>query len=222
MKRQAITHSLWMLLGVMLYALAMPVFADDAAAPQLAPMQNPVEVLKSVTSRVLGELKNHRELLKENPDKIYDVVNFIILPHVDFVEMAKWVVGRNAWKAADIATQKAFVQAFKTMVVRTYAKSLLEYTDQTIDFLPLRETVGSQQRIQASSIIKSDNQTVHIDYYLLREGSEWKIYDIVIEGVSLVQGYRAQFADDVQQGGVSAVVAAIRRHNEEGQAKSEA
>ena len=219
MKRYRTRSSLWIFLSVILSILINPIFADEAAL-EIAPAQNPVVMLEGVTNRVLAELKNHRALLKDNPNKIYEVVNFIVLPHVDFVEMAKWVVGRNAWKAADVETQKAFVQAFKTMVVRTYARSLLEYTDQTVNFLPLREVVGNQQRIQVASVIEGDNQIIHIDYYLLREGSEWKMYDIVIEGVSLVQGYRSQFSEDVQQGGVSAVLESIRRHNAGSESKN--
>jgi phospholipid transport system substrate-binding protein len=220
MKRQINLNRLWVLFSLMLCVLSKPVFSDEAAL-KIAVVQNPVEMLESVTNRVLAELKSHQAIIKANPKKIYDVVNFIVLPHVDFVEMAKWVVGRNAWKAADTATKKEFVQAFKTMIVRTYARSLLEYTDQTIEFLPLRETLGSQPRIQVASVIEDNGQTTHIDYYLLRESEDWKIYDIVIEGVSLIQGYRAQFADDVRQGGVAAVLEAVRRHNQEGQSTRE-
>jgi len=220
MKCRANVKCLWVLLSLMLGVLSTPAFSDEAAL-KVAVVENPVDMLESVTNRVLAELKNHQAMIKANPNKIYDVVNFIILPHVDFVEMAKWIVGRNAWKAADTATQKAFVQAFKTMIVRTYARSLLEYTDQTIEFLPLREALDTQQRIQVSSVIEDNGQTTHIDYYVLRESGDWKIYDIVIEGVSLVQGYRSQFADDVRQGGVASVLEAIRRHNQEGQSTRE-
>ncbi len=183
--------------------------------------EDPVEMLKQVTGSVMQSLKDHQENIKQNPNKLYELVDHLILPHVDFVEMARWVVGRNAWKEASPEVQKAFVSQFRTMVVRSYARSLLGYTDQEVEFLPLREPVKNQQRIQVSSLIKDGSQSTQMNYYLLKEADGWRVYDIIIEGVSLVQGYRAQFADDVRIGGVAQAVETMRKHNQEGQNSSE-
>ncbi len=180
--------------------------------------QDPVTMLKTVTKRVMDELKTHRSEIRQNHDKIYALVDHLILPHVDFIEMARWVVGRNAWKEANHATQKQFVVEFKTMVVRSYARSLLEYTDQEIVFLPLRDAVGDQQRVQVSSLIKDSGQSpTHMNYNLIREkDGSWRVYDIIIEGVSLVQGYRAQFADDIREGGVAKATETMQNRNHSG------
>lgn len=175
--------------------------------------EEPLPMLEGVTSKVMSELKKHREEIHQDPEKLYALVDHLILPHVDFVEMARWVVGRNAWKKASPETQQEFIKAFKDMVVRSYARSLLEYTDQEVEFLPLREASANQERVQISSLIKDGSQVTHMNYYVLNEGGSWRVYDIIIEGVSLIQGYRAQFADDIREGGVSQAVKTMQRHH---------
>jgi phospholipid transport system substrate-binding protein len=176
--------------------------------------EDPIQMLKNVTSRTMGALKENRSDLHRHPEKIYDVVNSYILPHVDFTEMARWVVGRNAWQEANEATKREFVGEFRTMVVRTYAQSLLKYTNQTVEFTPLRGSQEGKGRVQVSSFIREPGKKpVRMDYRLLRADGNWKVYDIIIEGVSLMQGYRAQFADDVRHGGLSEVVQKLRSHN---------
>lgn len=174
--------------------------------------EDPIQMLDQVTKRVLAELKANRAQLKNSRAKLYSLVDYLIIPHVDFAEMARWVVGRNAWQKADAATQQAFVQEFKTLVVRTYATALLGYTNQTIEFLPLRGS-SDKQRVQVFSLIKEGGKVLHLDYRLIREASGWRVYDIIIEGVSLMQGYRAQFADDIQRGGLQAAIEKMRQHN---------
>lgn len=182
--------------------------------------QDPISMLRNVTDSVMRELRTHRQEVRQSSSKLYALVDHLILPHVDFSEMARWVVGRNAWKSADDATQSAFVSEFKTMVVRSYARSLLEYTDQKIEILPLRGSVGDKQRIQVFSLIKENGkEPVHMDYHLIRAGDEWKVYDIIVEGVSLMQGYRAQFADDIRQGGVKAAINKMHKHNTQRKSK---
>lgn len=179
--------------------------------------EDPIQMMQGLSSRVMGALKQNRSELQRNPNKVYEVVNRYILPSVDFVEMARWVVGRNAWQQADAATQKRFVDEFKNLVIRSYAQSLMKYTDQTVDFLPLRGSAAGKERVQVSSFVReSGKKAVRIDYRLLRAGGSWKVYDIIIEGVSLMQGYRAQFSDDIRQGGVKAVVNKLHQHNRGG------
>lgn len=176
--------------------------------------QDPVSILRSVTDNVMRELRAHGQEVRQNSNKLYALVDHLILPHVDFSEMAQWVVGRTAWKSADDATRSAFIAEFKTMVVRSYARSLLEYTDQKIEFLPLRGAIGDKQRIKVFSLIKENGKDpVHMDYNLIRGSDDWKVYDIIVEGISLMQGYRAQFAEDIKQGGLKAAIARMQRHN---------
>jgi phospholipid transport system substrate-binding protein len=196
-----------------LILLLSALFSLVGATPAFS-LQDPIVMLKSVTDNVMRELHTHRQEVRQNSGKLYALVDHLILPHVDFSEMARWVVGRNAWKSADNATQNAFVEEFKTMVVRSYARSLLEYTDQKIEFLPLRGAIEGKQRIKVLSLIKENGKSpIHMDYHLIRAENNWKVYDIIVEGVSLMQGYRAQFAEDIRQGGLAAAIDRMHRHN---------
>lgn len=193
-------------LGLIVSLVAVkPVFAEE----------DPLRMLQNVTTQVMAELKSHREELRRHPDKIYTLVDHLIVPHVDFSEMARWVVGRNAWKTASAAVKQEFINEFKTMVIRSYARSLLEYTDQRIEFLPLREAIKDKTRLEILSLIKGEGkEPVRMDYRLLHEEDKtWQVYDIVIEGVSLMQGYRAQFEEDVKKGGMKSVIEKMRNHN---------
>ncbi len=176
----------------------------------------PVQMLKGVTNQVMNELKANKAKLQNDSNELYNLVNRFILPHADFAEMGRWVVGRNAWQKADAASQQKFVEEFKKLVVRSYAGALLAYTDQEVVFLPSRDP-GNRERVQVATLIKDgDQKPLHVDYRVLKAGNEWKVYDIIIEGVSLMQGYRAQFANEVQQGGLKAVTDKIRMHNQRG------
>lgn len=178
-------------------------------------LENPVSMLNTVTHNVMRELRQHQAEVKHNNTKLYALVDRFILPHVDFAEMARWVVGRNAWKTADASTQTAFVAEFKTMVVRTYARSLLEYRNQDIEFLPVRGDIDSKKRIEVLSLIKESGKApIRMDYHLIRVGDSWKVYDIIVEGVSLMQGYRAQFAEDIREGGLDKAIERMKRHNQ--------
>lgn len=177
------------------------------------PAEDPIKMLEGVTHQVMNELQTHRKELRKNPDRIYALVNHIILPHVDFAEVGRWVVGRNAWQRASNEAQQAFINEFKVYVVRGYARSLLAYNEHEVKFLPLRGS-ANQERLQVGTlIIEPGSSPIHMNYRLIREGNSWKVYDIIVEGISLMQGYHAQFAEDVRRGGVDAVVARLRSHN---------
>lgn len=204
-------HTLKALLFI--FCMSLVIFGMMAGGQEAFASDNPTAMLKGVTERVMKVLKENRDELQKNQNRIYGIVNQYIVPHVDFAEMGRWVVGRNAWNKASPAQQQNFVKEFSGMVVRSYAKSLLAFTDQTIEFLPSR-SAGSQGRTQVSSVIKGGPRgDIHIDYRLIQTANGWKVYDIVIEGVSLAQGYHAQFSEKLKSGGIDAVVHSMQQHN---------
>lgn len=176
-------------------------------------LENPEEMLQSLTHQVMKNITTNITKFKKHPNELYALIDTRICPHIDFVEMARWVVGRNAWRAADQATQQAFITAFKTLMIRSYANSLLEYAHYTLDFLPLKGDWNTQKRVSVLSHLIGEGHTLHMEYRLLREESDWKVYDIIFENVSLIQGYRAQFAQDIQKNGVRAAIETLNRKN---------
>jgi len=175
--------------------------------------EEPVALVKRVSEQVLAQLRTHHAELEAKPNRIYGVAEQYIVPHVDFAEMGRWIAGRNAWAKASEADQKAFIQAFKTLVVRSYATSLLEYRDQTLEFRPMN--AAGKSRVQVQSFVNQEGRSpLRIDYRLISEGGQWLLYDIVIQGVSLLKGYQAQFSDLIRQQGLSAATARIQSHNQ--------
>lgn len=194
--------------------------AGQTAAENEQPIANnpgdPILMLRSVTTDVMQALRANSTAIKSNKRKLYEVVDKYILPHVDFDEMAKWVAGKSAWAKASEETKREFVDAFKVLVVRTYATALLGYTDEQIDF-GKQHIDTSRDRIQVSSrIVRSNKEDVRVDYRLIKHEDDWKVYDIIIEGVSILQGFQAQFSDKIRQEGLSKVSGQIQEHNRKG------
>lgn len=189
---------------VLLFLVLGPVFAAE----------DPIKMLENITTNVMIKLKKNSQTLKYDPKDVYTIIDSVILPHVDFSEMARWVVGRNAWHKADNSTRISFVDEFKTYVVKNYTHFLVKFRNEKIKFFPLRENIKNQRDIQVSSQIQREGEPpIRMDYRLILEEDVWKVYDIVIEGVSLLEGYQAQFANTVRDGGVEALIDEIRRRN---------
>lgn len=172
---------------------------------QAAEMQ-PDELIKSTSEKVLSTLEQNREKYKEQPDEINQLVNDIILPHLDFRAMSKLALGKN-WRSATEDQQNRFVDAFKNMLIRTYSKSLTEYAGQEIIFLPYRPPAEGKRTVTVQTQIKQDNgPVIPIDYSLRIKDDIWKVYDIKIDGISLVTNYRNTFAADINQLGMEGLI----------------
>jgi phospholipid transport system substrate-binding protein len=172
---------------------------------QAAEMQ-PDELIKSTSEKVLSTLEQNREKFKQQPDQVSQLVNDIILPHLDFRAMSKLALGKN-WRSASEDQQNRFVDAFKNMLIRTYSKSLTEYAGQEIVFLPYRPPAEGKRTVTVQTQIKQDSgPVIPIDYSLRIKDDIWKVYDIKIDGISLVTNYRNTFAADINQLGMEGLI----------------
>lgn len=177
--------------------------------------ERPEDMLRTVTSKMLETLKSHDNDLKTNPGKIYGIVDEILVPHMDAEYMAKWVIGRDAWTNATSEQRARFTQAFKRTLVRTYASTLLAYSNQIVEYFPIRGDISGKSRVQVSSVIKEPNgETINVAYRLVNADSQWKVYDIIIEGISILQGFQSQFSQELRQGeGFEKIIQRIEIHN---------
>lgn len=190
--------------------LMMWVFFSSAFA-----IQRPEVELKSVTDQMLSALKRESGTIENNPNRLFVIVNNILVPHVDIDDMSRWVIGRNAWMKATPAQRSEFSKAFKNLLIRTYSSNLTAYTNQTIEYLPVRDDVAAKNRVQVATLIKSSNRDpIRVSYRLKKMSDKWMLYDISVEGVSLLRGFKAQFEPEAQSAGISAVIQKIKNHNE--------
>jgi phospholipid transport system substrate-binding protein len=171
------------------------------------------QLIKTTTDEMLVALKAQKDNLKSNPKQVYKLVDDIVLNHFDFEFMSKYVLGKRNWKKATPAQQTAFVAAFRDLLVRTYATSLVDAADKKVEvtYLPVSGAQDSQ-RITLKTVVKYGDKTIKVDYGMYAKG-QWQIWDVIVEGVSLVMNYQSEFEKDVNDVGMDGLVDKIKSRN---------
>lgn len=179
-------------------------------------VSSPVDMLKSVSDQAINELKANRASLKSNKSVVYRIINGILLPHIALDDMARVALGRTAWTNATPAQRSEFTKEFTTLMVRTYSSALAAYTDETVRFYPLREDYQNKNHVQVdSTIIRETGPSVSVKYRVVLRGGQWKVYDITVEGISILESFRSQFADELSQGNLNDLLNRLKQHNQE-------
>ncbi len=174
---------------------------------------NPVSELNSIANQLIDKLKQNQTNLRDNPDLVYSFANTILVPHADIDEMAKRVLPPKTWNSASASQREAFKRQFTTLLVRTYASALANYTDQTIHFYPVRGGYEGKSNLEVmSQIERPDGPPVKVSYRLVYKGT-WKIYDLNVEGISMLGSFRSQFADQLANGNIDALIQTLKVHN---------
>ena len=177
---------------------------------------SPVTMLETVSNQAISELKSHQMTLKTNKEVVYRIINGILLPHIALEDMARVALGRNAWAAATAQQRQQFVKEFTTLMVRTYSSALAAYTDETVKFFPVRGGYENQTRVDVESkIIRDGGPPVSVQYRLILKGAQWKVYDISVEGISILESFRSQFSDELSQGSLTSLLSKLQEHNRE-------
>lgn len=183
-----------------------------SALATAAEIEPPVDLLKRVSDDVIKVLKDRREEIDADPNIVYQIVDDYILPHLDDVTLAKLALGKN-WNKASNEQKIEFVDQFRTLLIRTYSKSLQEFRDQTINFSPLNVAVGEDKVTVKSEVLQSGAPSIPVDYRLRIVADAWKVYDITIDGVSLVTNYRGTFTQEMRKGGMEAILKMLHEKN---------
>lgn len=172
----------------------------------------PDALVKGTSDKVLETIKQNREQLKSDPKLVYRIVDELVLPHFDFEAMSKLVLGVN-WRRATPAQQTAFTQEFRTLLVRTYAKSLAEYDEQGVRYLPMRAEADPSEATVRTEIQPKAGPVIPVDYRLRKSGADWKVFDVSIDAVSLVTNYRTTFNQDIQRIGMDGLIKQLQKRN---------
>lgn len=198
---------------LLLILLLLVLAAPRAGAQEMAPDV----LLQTVTLEVLDMIRQDKDIQAGNPAKVADLVEMKILPHFDFPRMTRIAVARN-WSLASAAQQAALTAEFKTLLVRTYSTALAAYRNQVIEFRPLRAAPGEEVTVR-SVVRQSGTATIGMDYDMERLPGGWKVYDIKIDGMSLVTTYRETFASKVRESGVDGLIRILSEKNRQGDAR---
>jgi phospholipid transport system substrate-binding protein len=171
----------------------------------------PDVLVKNVTNEVLQIIRGDKDIQAGNNEKAIALIEAKVLPHFNFTHMTQLAVGRN-WKDADATQQKQLADEFHTLLVRTYAKSLTEYRNQTVDFKPAKINSGDT-KVEVSTRIMGGSTPIALNYYLEQLAAGWQVYDIEVGGISLVLNYRDSFAAEVSHGGMDGLLKSLQNKN---------
>lgn len=194
-------------------AIKFVVLALIMVSQSLSAQTSPVPMLENTASQIIATLKQNKSHLKQNHRIIYQAVEHYLLPNVDVTGMARSVLGRQAWVKASAADKEEFTRVFTQLVIRTYANPLAEYTDETVKFLPLRGPADGHFTRVNSVIVRSNGQNIPLSYSLVSKNNGWKIYDLSVEGVSLLQSFRSQFSQILHNSSIQDLIAQMRKNS---------
>jgi phospholipid transport system substrate-binding protein len=181
-----------------------------AATPALASTA-PDEMIRQLSVEVIDSVKADQAIQAGDVARIVALVDNKVMPHVNFQRMTASAVGRN-WRAATPEQQKRLQEEFKTLLVRSYAGALTQVRDQTVQMKPLRANPGDAEVVVRTEI-KGKGEPVQLDYRLEKAGDSWKIYDVNVLGVWLVEQYRISFNQEIAAGGIDGLIAKLAERN---------
>ncbi len=176
---------------------------------------DPQELVMKTTENVLAEIKAKKQDLTANPEKIYPLVEDILLPRFDFNQISRLALG-NHWKDASAAEKEAFINEFRELLVRTYATALLSYSGQEIEYPPINAGANVKKVKVKTRVKNSGSSAVPIDYSLYLSKEDWKVYDITIDGVSLVSTYRSNFDSQIRRNKLAGLISDLKERNAKG------
>ncbi len=175
-------------------------------------IESPVALLERTSTHVINILNEDRELLREEPERVYRIVDEYILPLLDEVTMAKLALGKN-WKKATREQKIVFVNEFKQLLMRTYSKSLLEFKGQQINYFPVKLPADATKASVKAEVIQAGGPPIPLAYRVRVKNNKWKVYDIKIDGVSLVTSYRGTFTQEIRKSGIDGLLEYMHEKN---------
>lgn len=202
----------------MLKKFALALFAVCLLAGAARSQEAPDDLVRRSTNEILAAIKADKDLQAGNQKKIDKLAEEKVLPYFNFSRMTQLAVGRN-WRDASDAQKKSLTDEFRNLLVRTYSTSLSQYRNQTIDVKPLKIAAGETEVVVKTQVNQPGGQPIPIDYSMEKVGSSWKVFDVLIDGVSLVTNYRSSFNTEVQKSGIDGLIKSLAERNAKNAAK---
>jgi phospholipid transport system substrate-binding protein len=184
-----------------------------SVSAQTVDQSTPDGLIKAVVSDVMASVKSDPEIQKGNIPRIVELVDKKIVPYTDMRRTTEMAMGPN-WKKATPEQQAQLVSEFKNLLIRTYSGALSQLRDQTIQFKPLRAAPDDKE-VVVKTVVIGRGDPIPLDYRLEKTANGWKVYDMNIMGVWLVEAYRNQFANQISQNGVEGLVKFLQDRNKQ-------
>jgi phospholipid transport system substrate-binding protein len=180
----------------------------------LAGVSSPVDLVQDTTSRMLAAMKADETEIQHDDGRLYKLIADIVLPHFDFSRMSMWTLGPY-WRSATPEQRERFVAQFRRLLVRTYAHTLMDYRNTRIRYLPLLAPPDARRVTVRCEVDQPGGNPVQLAYAMYLTADGWKVYDVLVEGVSLVTNYRSSFAAIIQQQGMDGLIRQLAAKNGE-------
>jgi phospholipid transport system substrate-binding protein len=191
----------WTLLCALALIAAAPARAETA----------PDELIRQVSTEVIDTVKSDKAIQAGDVSRIVALVDAKVMPHVNFQRMTASAVGRN-WRSATPEQQKRLQEEFKILLVRSYSGALTQVKDQTVQLKPLRANPGDTEVVVRTEV-RGKGEPIQLDYRMEKAGDSWKIYDVNVLGVWLVEQYRTSFNQEISSGGIDGLIAKLSERN---------
>ncbi len=191
--------------------LAAMAFAVGAAGVRAQAAKAPDALIKEVSTDVLEAIKADKAIQAGDVAKIVALVDAKVMPHVNFQRMTASAVGRY-WRQATPDQQKRLQDEFKTLLVRTYSGALAQVKDQTIHLKPMRAGADDPEVVVRTEV-RGSGDPIQLDYRLEKSPAGWRIYDVNVLGIWLVENYRNSFAQEIGAGGIDGLITKLAERN---------
>ena len=179
-----------------------------------ANQSDPVALLKYIANNMIAGLKANKATLKTKPQIVYNLAYKYVVPYADTMAMSKQVLSPQVWNSASPQQRMQFQKEFTTTLIRTYASALTSYQDQVVEFYPPRGDYQRSNMVEVNSeISSSQGEPIRVSYRLIRVGSVWRLFDLSVEGVSMLESFRSQFSDILSQGDIDKLLQRMAAHN---------
>lgn len=200
--------------NVFLMLLVSVFFMGTAQAESSEVTQDdPEKMVLSLSNKVISELNSNREKLESNPQEVKLFATAYVLPYLDTKKMARYVMGKY-WRSATESQQKGFVDAFTNTLIRSYSQSLLKLNIDSVEVAPAREEKPGRVTV-ASKVLQSDGNKSDVIYraYLDKKNNKWMLYDVAVEGISMLLSYRKAYGSDISRKGLDVVITEMQHKN---------
>ncbi|HEX5488432.1 MAG TPA: ABC transporter substrate-binding protein [Rhodanobacteraceae bacterium] len=201
--------SIWRLLGPLLVAVILGL-ANTTPVRAAPTTKTPTEIVQAMVDQLSHEVDGHQAELRQHPDQMSGIIDRVVLPNFDLPFASLLVLGQYATQTTP-AQRVEFNHAFDSALARGFAKGLIDFTQVRVTVLPSQVAANQRRALVRTQVLQSDGGTVAVNYaFRVSNSGHWKIYDVIIEGISYITLYRSQVASDIQKNGIDAVIERLK------------
>ena len=210
------------LIGFLFAVPALLAVSPQVALAETSVNEDPQQLVADTINELIDRLKENSEQIHKDDSIAHRISNELVAPHIDFPRVTRLVIGKY-WQTASEQQRQALIAEIQALMIRSYVTAMTSYADQIvakrdrINFLPSRYQSGDKRASVRASITLDTGQAVEVQYHLYNGDGKWRIYDIVIEGVSLAITYRSNFGEQIKRGGLDSLIAQLSERNRKGE-----